>query len=63
MLPSLGDYLLAETLRYQLVPFRDIRDQRFLQSHWMRDKTCLAQPKVVVSVKKAYLYLMTNSMQ
>ena len=49
MLPSLGDYLLPKTLRYQLVPFRDIRDQRFLQPDWMRDKTGLAQPKVVVS--------------
>ena len=49
MLPFLAEYLHAKKLRDQFVPFRDIVDQRILQSDWTRSTTGHIKPKVVVS--------------
>ena len=48
MLPSSGNYLHVKNLRYQLIPIRDVDDQKILQSDWMRGKISHSQPKVVV---------------
>ena len=47
MLPFLDDYLHMKNLRYQLIPFKDIDDQRILKYDYTRGT--LAQSKVVVS--------------
>ena len=48
MLPSSGNYLHAKNLRYQLLPIRDVDDQKILQSDWMRGNISHSQPTVVV---------------
>ena len=45
MLPFFDD-CLHEKIRDQVIPYRDINDQRILQSDWMRDSTVHTQPKV-----------------
>ena len=60
MLPSLDDYLHAKNLRQQLIPSRDIDNQRILQYGWTSGKTDHTQPKMVVSMLTPldeYLYL------
>ena len=39
MLPFLNDYLHAKKIRCQLIFFREIEDQRILQSDWNRGLT------------------------
>ena len=50
MQPSLDNYLHVKNLRYQLIPFRHIVDQRILQYDWTRSTTGHAQKKLVSDV-------------
>ena len=49
MLPSYNKYLHTENLRHQLIPPKNIVDQRILQSDWTRDTLQHTQPEVKVS--------------
>ena len=47
MLPFLDDYLHMKNLRYQLIPFKDIDDERILKYDYKRGT--FVQAEVVVS--------------
>ena len=49
MLLYSDDYLRVKKLRYPFTFYRDINDQRILQSDWTRDTASHTQPKVVFS--------------
>ena len=49
LLPYLDDYLNAKNLQYQLLPSKDIYDQKILQSDWMRSKPGQTHAKNLVS--------------
>ena len=48
MLPSFDKYLHAKNLKNQLIPSRDINDQRISQSDWTKGTIGHIQTKVVV---------------
>ena len=52
MLPSFDDCLHAKNLRYQLIPSRNIDDQRILQSDCPDERNTWPQPKVLPSTDK-----------
>ena len=42
------NHFQAKNLKYQLIPSRDIDDQRLMQSNWTKSTTGHTQPKVLL---------------